>query len=85
MKVGNPCVTVRGVGRVSELAPGDFFGELAMLGGAVFRTATVLTTDMLTSVYALHRDDLFRLTKTEQRQRMLEKQAVVYDEQVSSL
>jgi Ca2+-binding EF-hand superfamily protein/CRP-like cAMP-binding protein len=79
VKVGNPCVHVRGVGRVSELTPGECFGEVLMLGGSKFRLATVTTTDMHTEVYSLYRHDLLRLTTPEQRMLMLEKQVETYD------
>lgn len=73
VKVGNPTVHVRGVGRVRELAPGDFFGEMVVLGGNPYRTATVTTADMRTVVYTLHQNDLYRLTTREQQKIMLAK------------
>ena len=83
IRTGNPYVSLRSVGRVAELAPGDFFGEVALLDTNSYRTATVTTSDMSTIVYALHRDDVFRLTTPEQREIMLENGTAVYDERAA--
>ena len=38
-------VSVDGMGKVAEMGPGDFFGEIAFLSSDSRRTATVRTTD----------------------------------------
>jgi voltage-gated potassium channel len=55
---GQAAVTVRGVQPVA-LGPGDFFGEIALLG-SLRRSATVTTTQP-SRVYVLFGDDFARL------------------------
>eukprot|EP01045_Picozoa_sp_COSAG04_P031965 COSAG04_NODE_6103_length_1410_cov_1.174676_2_plen_335_part_01 len=77
---GNPIVSVQGTGRVAELAPGDIFGELAVLQAPKsWRTATVTTSDMETVVFSLKQEDVFRLIPDARREKLLEKAQETYD------
>jgi CRP-like cAMP-binding protein len=54
---------LRGEERVAELGPGDFFGEVGLLGESDKRTATVVATSPMRLI-TLDRWDLRRLEKT---------------------